>query len=370
MKHFPSWRGAAVLALAVLAACDAAPTANAGPDDDVRRIAREMGLDARSLQDFGSYWLAEGDIVIPKSVEPGTASAQGADPKFQYMTLNSVWTNPGSVVVDLSQIGGNPEWQAAVRTAIAAWNLPGATIRMTEGTPGDITVLTECRNDGVLGRAGFPANGRPFPTVVFNVCWVVNGWWINPTQGARAHTAVHELGHTIGFRHTNLVALGEGNGSEGAPLHINGTPGGEGDANSVMNGQSAGTEWAGLSFFDQVALLVRYPVKPAVTVTNSGGSPLVSWGAIPGATGYTVELKETIRVMDQYRNTTENTWLSPVGTTTGTSLLDGFSSWTGVSTCTETVGAERVTRITRYRVTAQFPAGTTNNEAPAPVASC
>ena len=369
MKRYPSWRRVAVLCLAALTACDAAPTASAGADDTGRQVARKLGLDAGSLQDFGSYWLAEGDITIPKVRTPDPLD--GAGPRFQYMTLNSVWTNPGQISVDLSPLAANPEWQTALRTAIAAWAaIPGATIRMTEGTPGDITVTSECRFDGVLGRAGFPANGRPFPSVVVNTCWVVNGWVVTPTPGARAHTAVHELGHTIGFRHTNLIALNEGNGSEGPPLHINGTPGAEGDAASVMNGMSAGTEWAGLSFFDRVALVTRYPDVTTIGVSNSGGQALVSWSAVTGATGYTAELVWTVRVMDRYRNITENTWEYPLTSVTTTSALDTNGPWTGTSICTRTQGTDRITVMTQYRVTAIFPAGTTVSEAPAPVASC
>jgi hypothetical protein len=205
--------------------------------------------------------------------------------------------------------------------------------------------------------------------VVFNTCWVVDGFVTTPTPGARTHTAAHELGHTIGFRHTNMTALGEGYSSEGA-IHMNGTPGNEGDAASVMNGRSAGTEWAGLSFFDRVALLVRYPVNPAVSVDYSSGNPLVSWNAIPGATDYTVELLWHNQVRDQNWEVSENTSVLLVATTTGTSVLDTNMAWTGEFTCSRMMGDELYTATTRYRVTANFPAGSTVTEIPADVASC
>ena len=202
MKRYPSWHRVAVLCLAALTACDAAPTASAGADDTGRQVARELGLDAGSLQDFGSYWLAEGDAA------------------------------------------------------------------------------------------------------------------------------------------------------------------------SVMNGMSAGTEWAGLSFFDRVALVTRYPDVTTIGVSNSGGQALVSWSAVTGATGYTAELVWTVRVMDRYRNITENAWEYPLTSVTTTSALDTNGPWTGTSICTRTQGTDRITVMTQYRVTAIFPAGTTVSEAPAPVASC
>ena len=137
-----------------------------------------------------------------------------------------------------------------------------------------------------------------------------------------------------------------------------------------MNGQSAGTEWAGLSFFDQVALLARYPINPVVSVTNSGGNPLVSWDAIAGATSYTVELLWHNEVRDQNWEVSENTSVIPVATTTGTSVLDTNLAWTGEFTCSRMMGDEYYTATTRYRVTANFPAGTTRTEVLADVASC
>ncbi|HEX8905946.1 MAG TPA: M57 family metalloprotease [Longimicrobiaceae bacterium] len=368
MKHLPSWRRAAVLALAALAACDGGPTESTRPDDPGQQAARALGLDPRTVQDFGSYWLAEGDIVIPKAA----ASPGAAGPRSQFMTLNAVWTNPGNIVVDLSRIAGNPEWQDAVRTAIAAWSaVPGTTIRMVEGTPGNITVTTECRFDGVLGRSGFPtSDGRPYSSVVFNTCWVDNGFLTTPTPGARTHTAAHELGHTIGFRHTNMFLINEGNGPEGVPLHIDGTPAEAGDANSVMNGQSAGTEWAGLSFFDRFAVVSRYPVNPVVSVDYSSGNPVVSWNAIAGATDYTVELLWQNQVRNQDWETSENTSVVPVGTTTGTSVVDTNFAYTGQFTCSRMMGDEFYTATTWYRVTANFPAGTTVTKVLAEVASC
>jgi len=67
----------------------------------------------------------------------------------------------------------------------------------------------------------------------------------------------HELGHTIGFRHTNWDDLGEPETLLGL-FHIEGTPEGN-DPHSIMNGGNATSGFSGLSYYDKVALRALYP---------------------------------------------------------------------------------------------------------------
>jgi hypothetical protein len=112
-----------------------------------------------------------------------------------------------------------------------------------------------------------------------------------------------------------------------------------------------------------------YPA-PVLTVTNSGGYPLISWSALAGATSYTVELVNY--EMETNRQTAEsNSWTiySTRGTTTGTSFLDGYA-YTGDSMCSYT-NWPIVTRITyKYRVTATFAGGTSSALVAAPISNC
>jgi hypothetical protein len=79
--------------------------------------------------------------------------------------------------------------------------------------------------------------------------------WNVPTAVKRL-TMVHELGHCIGFRHTNYLALSE---STSNATFISGTshtvPG------SVMNGGSV-LPWTGFTAFDIVAFRDVYPIDP------------------------------------------------------------------------------------------------------------
>ncbi|HEX6040298.1 hypothetical protein [Longimicrobium sp.] len=125
---------------------------------------------------------------------------------------------------------------------------------------------------------------------------------------------------------------------------------------------------ASISAADQPAAL---NTAPTVTVTNSGGSPLLSWSALSGATGYSVVLVETeTQTNRQTAESTSTSWEYPLGSTTGTSLLDSGHPYTGDWLCSYTA-YPIVTRVTyRYRVTATYADGSAASSVFAPVAPC
>jgi hypothetical protein len=118
------------------------------------------------------------------------------------------------------------------------------------------------------------------------------------------------------------------------------------------------------------AAMNTYPA-PALSVSNSGGYPLISWSALAGATSYEVVLTTT--ETETNRVTTEsNSWTyhDVLGSTTGTSFLDTAHAYTGKSMCSY-LNYPIVTRYAyRYRVTATFSGGTSVSTVAAPVAPC
>ena len=110
---------------------------------------------------------------------------------------------------------------------------------------------------------------------------------------------------------------------------------------------------------------------PTVTVTNSGGTPLLSWNALAGALSYGVVLVETeIQTNRQTAESESWTWQDPLGSTTGTSFLDTAHPYTGSSMCVYSA-YPIVTRVTyRYRVTATYASGSASTTVFAPVAPC
>lgn len=110
---------------------------------------------------------------------------------------------------------------------------------------------------------------------------------------------------------------------------------------------------------------------PTVTVTSSGGNPLLSWSALPGALSYSVVLVENeIQTNRQTAESESWSWEYPLGTTTGTSFLDTSYPYSGKSMCVYSA-YPIVTRVNyRYRVTATYASGSATSTVFAPVAPC
>lgn len=110
---------------------------------------------------------------------------------------------------------------------------------------------------------------------------------------------------------------------------------------------------------------------PAVTVTNWGGHPLITWGGLVGATGYTVEYVESRIILNRTTfETRDEEFADTLANTTETSYLDSARSYTGRNVCTSYGTFE--TRRTRYsyHVTAHYASGDASTDVAAPVSPC
>jgi Dual-action HEIGH metallo-peptidase len=244
MKKALFYIGMALLSAGIFVSCKKAPA------NDVNTNAltqEEKGLVAAA--GFNSNWaertaegtyLIEGDVILTKTqltemagVAPSNFLIVGNEE--HYRTYNLVNTGGGTRTITISLGSGFPaHYSTALDNVIARYNGFGLTInfqRVASGGEIHITGANLGTSGGgcILGQAaGFPSGGNPSSgfTLSTSSCATT---YLNTIDKADEVMA-HEIGHCIGFRHTDYKKRascgpgpGESAGSIGA-VHIPGTP--------------------------------------------------------------------------------------------------------------------------------------------------
>ena len=211
---------------------------------------KSMGFSASNVQKVDGGYLVEGDIILSAA----ELSAQPTSPNMviaqeeQYRTFNTVSASKyPTIKVALSSNSSSHQaaFSAALDEAIKRYNALGLTIRFQRVTSRpDITVNAYYQVSNTLGSAGFPnKSGAPYSKIQMNT------YHYSTSTGSTnvnyiATVMAHEMGHCVGFRHTDYMnrtySCGAGGGgNEGqvtsgvGAVHIPGTPTGP-DARSWM----------------------------------------------------------------------------------------------------------------------------------------
>ena len=242
---------AACLVATVIASCKKdAKTADQAADTQISQQTlaqiQKLGFSTQSVVKVDEGYLVEGDIVLTDELLNGNPQYRllRAGEAEQYRTTNLVTRLPRTITVKVVNLG--TAYVQGADLAISRYNALSERIkfqRITSGTP-DITIrgFNQPPSGGyiTLGSSGFPTStGNPYSTIKMNTNQYAYG--SNPAVTYVGSVIQHEMGHCIGFRHTDYMdrsyscggaASNEGASNVGAILIPN-TPSGP-DANSWM----------------------------------------------------------------------------------------------------------------------------------------
>ena len=260
---------AVVLALscgALAFGCGTEP--QAGSEEETQQIIDNLvqaGFPKSEIQVFDGkvFTGLDAEVTLEASQEMLTSELGTHE---QYRTTNLVGTNITNICVNGAAFVNNAKFNDALNRAITNYNNEGLRWRMTRttgGTAGCSATITARRQAGVTGgSSGFPSGGRPFNTINIGTGLDSATFSVDTVE----HVITHELGHCIGFRHSDYynraISCGGAVSNEGASnvgaILIPGTPSTAVVGGSIMNSCFRSTESGEWTSSDVTALNYLY----------------------------------------------------------------------------------------------------------------
>jgi hypothetical protein len=228
-----------IVLMTTLLSCqkEAAVTTNDQVSEEALNKIFQLGFSTKNAIRIEGGYLVEGDIVLSEVDLNSTPETKllRVGTEEQYRTTNLVKGLPRTITVSIdSKLPSS--YVAALDEAIGRYNAQNLQITFRRVSSGaNISIIKG--NGSYLASAGFPtSSGAPYNQINVNSRAIGN-----QPQATVASILAHEMGHCIGFRHTDYMnrsfscggqPTNEGASTVGAIL-ITGTPSGP-DPNSWM----------------------------------------------------------------------------------------------------------------------------------------
>jgi hypothetical protein len=186
-----------------------------------------MGFSTDNVQRTEGGFLVEGDMIIT----PEMLGTNNREQKLriaeveQYRTTNLV-AGPRTITVSVNGTVSTA-FSNSVNNMIARYNAENLGLTFSRVASGGNIVIRIVNTRQYIASAGFPSGGNPFGTISYAKTYTT-GY----SDGFMTTVLAHEVGHCIGFRHTDYMdrsySCGGAFSNEGASsvgaIHIPGTP--------------------------------------------------------------------------------------------------------------------------------------------------
>jgi dual-action HEIGH metallo-peptidase len=241
--------------------CSTEPTDSTGETQEIISNLGQAGFPASEISVVDGVVYVGNDAAVNLQASREMLEVDGSTGKEQYRTSNLVSSGVANICINGAAFTG--VFSTALNNAISNYNGQGLSFHMTRtsgSTSGCNAVITGRISGPVGGSSGFPSGGLPFNTIN------IGGGLSTFAVGTVTHVITHELGHTIGFRHSDFfnraiscggAASNEGTAGVGATL-IPGTPSGATVGGSIMNACFRTSETGRFTSSDVTALQFLY----------------------------------------------------------------------------------------------------------------
>jgi hypothetical protein len=237
--------------------------------DDVPQSIKDqiaaLGFTSATAQKIDEGYLVEGDIIITPELLNSSPQMQflRVGNEEQYRTTNLVKSLPRTITVSLDRRIPSA-YGPVLDEMVNRYNALNLQIHFQRVSSGG-QIIFKVAHGNYLASSGFPsAQGSPYPTVNVNTNAIGAGTSSTFINYA-ATIFAHEVGHCIGFRHTDYMnrsyscggsPVNEGASNIGA-IQIPGTPSGP-DPNSWMLSCIGGGQNRPFNSNDRTALNYLY----------------------------------------------------------------------------------------------------------------